>query len=192
MKIIEDIKKKIEEMKNEENKYKVYDKNIDGNVDKLIKSLKNELSDISRNIKTSEEKMENFFKTYNKTTVINPRLEKTCSNEDKSKSEDQNFNLVLRDLKIKNNDLISELNVLKENFNDVRMQNTELKDKIVSNNKGNERHYKTANSNSDAKMNRQQNHSIDTVDLKESKVSPINKNENFFIKSMSEKVYFDF
>ena len=184
MKIIEDIKKKIEEMKTEENKYKVYDKNIDGNVDKLIKSLKNELSDISRNVKISEEKMENFFKTYNKNTVVNSRVD-----DNKSKIDDQNLNFQVKDLKKKNDNLISELSVLKDNFNDVRKQNYELKDKFVTNENTYEKNSRNNNKTNDTKINRQQHNSVDIASsLIKDHISPEARNETFYIKSLSDKV----
>jgi chromosome segregation ATPase len=175
MKIIDDIKKRIEEMKSEENKYKVYDKNLDGNVDKLIKNLKNELFDISKNIKTSEEKMENFFKTCSKTPIRNDKVEQISV---KTKHDEQGFNHVLSDLKNKNDELLSELNVLRENFNDVKKQNSELKDKIVTNEKTSKHSFNLTNQGSEMKFSKP---SINLDNLN-------TKNENFLMKNMSEKV----
>ena len=100
-------------MKTEEQKSKVNDKNIEGgNVDNLIKTLRIGLSDISRSIKTSEEKAEKFFMNYNKTTLTYPY--KGSSNEVKSKTDGKN--IFMKDLNKYNEDLNSEINVFKTEF----------------------------------------------------------------------------
>ena len=115
----------------EEGRYKIKDRKLDSNVDKLIKTLKCELSDMSRNIKTSEEKVEKFVNTYNRTSAAIPKLEKI---NDDLVNIDQNVFLI-QDLKRKNDHLNWELNVLKENYSELKKQYNYIRDQVSNKDK---------------------------------------------------------
>ena len=139
MRIFEEIKKNVDEIKIEDKK--LFDKRQDTYLDKLFLMVRDEFVDFSLMIKESKNKLENLFMKNNPikiknnnnfiTTTPPNRFNNKCVNKTKNiVDECDNIGIVYYDLRRKFDELLTENLELKENNLETNIKNIGLKNKI--------------------------------------------------------------
>ena len=137
IRILDDLKKKVGELKIDDKK--LFEKNKNNDLDKLFKSIVDELSDFSLLVKESDFKIENFIKKISSSVKSNQSLQANFVSTPTSVSknyfpnksnEGSDINNVVKDLRNKNEELVSEMMELKEKFVEAKIKNIDLKNKL--------------------------------------------------------------
>ncbi len=134
---MDEIKKKVGELKYDDKK--LFEKNKNHDLDKLFKSIVDELSDFSLLVKESDSKIENFMKKHSSSVKFNQSLQanyvstptSVTKNYFPNKSNEcSDVNIVVKDLRHKNEELVSEMMELKEKFVEAKIKNIDLRNKL--------------------------------------------------------------
>lgn len=138
MRLFEEIRQRVEEMRFEDKK--LFEKQKESDLEKLFKMVKEELIDFSFLIKESEGKIETLFKRSKSVKNSNPNqfsfgtptnmanmVKLNLMNKSK---EDYDHKDTVKELKKKNDELLNEMMELKEKFMDSRIKNIDLKNKL--------------------------------------------------------------